>query len=114
MPRHVDLARLRHRLDHAREAIEMLGDTTPAQLDQNRMLSLALVRLVEIVGEAASQVSQPTRARHPEIPWRQITGMHNRLIHSFDFVDYDILWTTVRNDLPPLVEVLEAILPPQP
>lgn len=80
------------------------------ELETNRMLQLALTRLVEIIGEAASRVSHETRSRYPEIPWAEIIGMRNRLIHGYDFVDLNILWNTVKIDLPPLIEQLERIL----
>lgn len=78
------------------------------------MLQLSLVRLVEIVGEAAGRVSLSTRQRHPQIPWPQIAGMRNRLIHGYDFVDYDILWQTVSEDLPALVAALQPLIPGPP
>jgi uncharacterized protein with HEPN domain len=77
------------------------------------VLNLALVRLLEIVGEAAGRVSEVERALHPEIPWPQIVGLRNRLIHGYDAVDHDILWQIITDDLPPLVKALEAILSPE-
>jgi len=117
MPSHDDDVRFRHMLDYSREAILLAGDKTRGDLDTNRMLQLSVVRLVEIVGEAASRVSASARQRHPQIPWLQIAGMRNRLIHGYDFVDLDILWQTVKEDLPALVAVLEplvAALPKDP
>jgi uncharacterized protein with HEPN domain len=69
------------------------GKTRP-DLDRDRLLNLALVRLLEIVGEAASRMPQEERARHPEIPWSDIVSLRNRLIHGYDEVDFDILWQT--------------------
>ena len=66
----------------------------------NRVLQLALTRLMEIVGEAANRVSQSTRQANPKIPWPRIIGMRNRLIHGYDVIDFDLLWDTVTNDLP--------------
>ncbi len=106
-----DDIRLRHMLDYAREAILLAENRGRSDLDADRMLQLSLVRLVEIVGEAATRVSDSTRQRHPQIPWPQIAGMRNRLIHGYDFVDYDILWQTVTEDLPALVAALEPIAP---
>lgn len=84
----------------------MRGKTRP-DLDSDRMLNLALVRLLEIVGEAANRVSVEERSRFPRIPWFQLIGLRNRLIHGYDSVDFDILWQIVTQDLPPLVEELE-------
>jgi uncharacterized protein with HEPN domain len=110
MSRHDGDIRLRHMLDHAREAVAMASGKTRRQLDTDRQLNLSLVRLLEIVGEAASRVPGEDRARHPDIPWAEIVGLRNRLIHGYDSVDFDILWQIVSNDLPPLIEALEKAL----
>jgi uncharacterized protein with HEPN domain len=90
-------------LNHANEATDLLGLLSREALRDDRTRQLALTRLVEIVGEAANRVSYATRQAHPEIPWRQIINMRNRLIHGYDVIDYDLLWDTVTTDLPPLV-----------
>jgi len=102
--------RLRHMLDHAREAIVLAENKTRKDLDRDRLLELALVRLLEIVGEAASRVPQEECVKYPEIPWAQIVGLRNRLIHGYDAVDLDILWQIITQDLPPLVATLEMIV----
>jgi len=71
---------------------------------------LALTRLVEIVGEAANRVSQATQQASSHIPWPQITGMRNRLVHGYDVIDFDLLWDTVTHDVPPLITALAAIV----
>jgi uncharacterized protein with HEPN domain len=76
----------------------------------NRVLELALVRLVEIVGEAANRLPIEDQSRYPSIPWKEIVGMRNRLVHGYDAIDLDVLWDTVRIDLPQLIEELESIL----
>jgi uncharacterized protein with HEPN domain len=102
--------RLRHMLDHAREAVALAEVKTRQNLDDDRLLELALVRLLEIVGEAASRVPEEERVKYPEIPWPQIVGLRNRLIHGYDAVDLDILWQIIVHDLPPLATALEAIV----
>jgi len=97
-------------LDYAREAVEMLAGKQPEDLKQTRMLQLALVRLVEIVGEAATQVSDTGQQRYPSIPWRKARGMRNRLVHGYDKIDIQVLWDTITDDLPPLIAELERIL----
>ena len=82
---------------------------TRADLDRDRMLNLALVRLVEVIGEAASRVPEEFRSGYPEVPWRQTVGIRNRLIHGYDSVNFDILWTIIQDDLPPLIEQLHRI-----
>lgn len=112
MSRHEDLVRLRHMLDHAREAVDLVGGKARTDLDADRVLQLALVRLIEIVGEAASRISKEGQKQHPAIPWPQIISTRNRLIHGYDFVDDDVLWQTVTEDLPELIAELEKIVPP--
>jgi uncharacterized protein with HEPN domain len=94
-------------LDFAREAAAFAEGKTREDIANDRLLSLALVRLVELVGEAANRVPREIRDTLPGIPWAQIVGMRNRLIHGYDFVDYDILWQTLIEDLPALIDVLE-------
>jgi len=97
-------------LDHAREATELLGNANREELVRNRLLQLALTRLMEIVGEAANRVSEATREKTPEIPWAQIVGMRNRLVHGYDVIDFDLLRDTVTTDLPPLIAALQEIV----
>jgi uncharacterized protein with HEPN domain len=100
-------------LDHAREALVLAQGKTRADLDTDRLLNLALVRLLEIIGEAANRIPEEEQARHAEIPWPQIVSLRNRLIHGYDSVDFDILWQIVTEDLPPLIASLEGIVSSQ-
>ena len=109
-----DEIRLRHMLDGAREALSFARGRTRGDLDNDRQLVLALVKDVEIVGEAATQVTESTRRRLPEIPWEQIVGMRNRLVHAYFDINLDIVWTTVREDLPELIARLEPAIRPEP
>lgn len=79
---------LRQMLDHIEEAIALANTRTRADLDSDRIFSLALVKLVEIVGEAAGRIPDAVQPEHPEIPWRDITGTRNRLVHGYDAVDH--------------------------
>ena len=97
-------------LDSAREAVGFADGRSRADLDTDRMLQHALVRCVEIAGEAASQVSSEFREQHPEVAWREAASMRNRLIHAYFDVNLDILWSTVTQDLPALIAHLEQIL----
>lgn len=74
------------------------------------MMLLALTRLVEIVGESANRVSQAGQSAFPSVPWKQIIGMRNRLIHGYDKVDVEILWRTLGEDFPVLVGLLDAAI----
>jgi uncharacterized protein with HEPN domain len=99
-------------LDHAREAMILSKGKSPAELIEDRVLSLAIVRLMEVVGEAANRIPKEEQSKHPEIPWAQIIALRNRLIHGYDAIDYEILWRILNNDLPGLVLSLERILGP--
>jgi uncharacterized protein with HEPN domain len=111
MSKHDDAVSLRHMRDHAREAIAMLQGCSRSDLDSNRMLSLALIQLAQIMGEAANRVSKLRPKRHPEIPWSQIIGPRNRLVHGYDVMDFDILWQILTADLPEPITKLEKIVP---
>jgi uncharacterized protein with HEPN domain len=110
MPRHDPQVRLRHMLEYAREARELMRNKTRTDLDTDRTLGLAVLRCLEIVGEAANRIPESVRQRYPQILWPQIIGTRNRLVHGYDLVDYDIIWSTVTEDLPPLIAELEKIL----
>jgi uncharacterized protein with HEPN domain len=90
----------------AEKAIAYTAGRDRSILDSDEMRMLAVVRLVEIIGEAARAVSEPTRTQFPKILWRQIVGTRDRLIHAYQEVDLDILWTIVTEDLPVLVSEL--------
>lgn len=110
MSRHDDTITLRQMLDHVEEAIGLAKDRSRADLETDRLFFLAMLKLVEIVGEAACRVSQPIRTAHDDIPWREIVGTRNRLIHGYDSVDFDILWEIVTMDFPPLAGRIRALL----
>ncbi|MCZ7671154.1 MAG: DUF86 domain-containing protein [Chloroflexi bacterium] len=105
-----DEVRLRHMLDAAEEAVSFMVDHTRSDLDTDKLLALAMVRLLEIIGEAAHAVTEETQQKNPQIPWRQIKGTRNRLIHGYYHVDMDIVWQIVRQDLPPLIANLEKMI----
>jgi uncharacterized protein with HEPN domain len=97
-------------LDAAREALQFCEGRTRADLDTDRMLARALVRTIEIIGEAASQVGHVTRAELTSVPWTDIVSMRHRLIHTYFDIDLDIVWNTAAVDLPPLVKTLRECL----
>ena len=110
MSRHDDIVSLRQMLDHITEAVALARDRTREDLESDRLLFLALLKLVEIVGESATRVSDAAQAAHPEIPWREIIGTRNRLIHGYDAVDYDILWEITTADFQALAAQVEPLL----
>lgn len=81
-----------------------------ASLESDRLLGLAIIRLFEVLGEAASRVSLERKAQLQKIPWSQVVAVRNRLIHGYDVVDYGIVWRIVEKDIGPLVRALEEAL----
>ena len=102
-----DRVRLQHMLEAAQEALTFADGKTRADLESDRMLANALVECLRVAGEAARQVSSETRQEYPDIPWRDVIGMRNQLVHEYFKIDYDVVWQTVKEDLPSLVEALE-------
>ena len=105
-----DVIRMRHILDAAREAVNFIEGHNREDLDTDRKLNLSLVRLLEIIGEAARSITNEFRQKHPELAWKSMVGMRDRLIHGYFDVNLDILWETVTKDLPPLIDKIEKIL----
>ncbi len=110
MPPIDDITRLHHIMDAARKALSFTKGLSRQHLDSDEKLTLALTRLLEIIGEAASQMAPETKNRFLAIPWKKIVGMRNKLIHGYAQVNLDILWQTLKDDLPPLVTQLQTII----
>lgn len=105
-----DLVRLRHMLDAARQALIFTAGRQREDLDQDTMLLFAVVRAIEIIGEAAAHVGVQGRGVLPEVPWPSVVGMRHRLVHAYFSVDPDRVWDVVADELPLLVTLLEAAL----
>ncbi len=101
-----DEGRIEHIREAALEARELMCDATRSDLNTDRKLSLAVVRLLEIIGEAANGISTDYQQAHPELPWNGMVSMRNRLIHGYFDVNLDIVWKTIQEDLPFLLEKL--------
>ncbi len=108
-----DLVYLGHMLDNVRQAIALVEGKSRDDYDADVALRLALTRLIQVIGEAARKVSQECREAQPEIPWRLIVGMRHKVVHDYMDVDEDIVWKTVTENLPALIESLEEIVPPE-
>lgn len=106
-----DDVRLRHLIDAAETAIRFVRGRTRADLDNDEMLTLALTKLVEIVGEAAKQVTAETRQSLPEVPWSAAARMRDRLVHHYFDIDLDVLWSTIEVDLPALLTTVPQARP---
>jgi uncharacterized protein with HEPN domain len=108
-----DSLRLADMLAAAREARHFTAGRVESDLARDRQLTLALLKCVEIIGEAAARVADATRAEYPSLPWADMVGMRNRLVHNYFDVDLSLLWTTVTDDLPGLIQRLEAVVEPK-
>lgn len=106
-----DEIRLRDMLDAARKAQRFIAGRNREALDSDDMLTFALTRAIEIIGEAASRISKETSDQYPEIDWKGITGMRHKAIHDYMEFDLDILWKTVTVRIPELIIQLESISP---
>ncbi len=110
MSRHDDRVTLRQMLDHVREVTELTTGRSRSDLDTDRVLCLALLQLLQIVGKPANRLSEACRELLPEIPWAEIIALRNRLIHAYNNVDTDILWKVMTVDTPALIASLENIV----
>ena len=109
-----DDVRLRHMLQYAEVAAEFTRGRQRRDLDDDSLLELGTRKALEIVGEAAAPVTEATRLSHPEIPWAEIVGLRNRLVHGYDVVDHGILSSVLTVDLPVLVAALRSIVASAP
>ena len=108
-----DRIRIRHMIDATESALRFVKARSRADLDRDEMLTFALVRAIEVIGEAASKVTVEGRAELPGVPWAAVTGMRNRLIHAYFDINLDILWATVEQALPKLLGQLKSIELPE-
>jgi uncharacterized protein with HEPN domain len=104
-----DYVYIGHMIDNANKAISFIAELNRADFDQDEQLRLAVTHLLQIVGEAARRVSIEFREAHPEIPWKAIVGMRSKVVHDYFSVDDDVIWDTIKNDLPALVQALERL-----
>ena len=105
-----DEDRIRHMLEAALKAVEFSKGQSRSDLDVDEKLTLSLVHLLEILGEAAGKISQDFRQQHPDIPWSRVSGIRNRLIHGYFDIDLDIVWETVTTRLPELITQLKKLV----
>lgn len=108
-----DAIRICHMMDAATEAVNFIKEKVRSDLDSNRMLELALIKCIETIGEATSNTSKECREEFHQIPWTEIIGMRNRLIHAYFETNLAILWETITYDIPPLINDLKNILQSQ-
>lgn len=107
-----DRVRIQHMIGAAESTARFLAGRQRQDLDQDEMLCFALTRAIEIIGEAASRVSHEAQDALPNVPWKEVTGMRNRLAHAYFDIDLDILWRTAREAVPDLLEKLSMFQQP--
>lgn len=112
MARHDDRVTLQQMRDATRKALILAEGRRRPDLDEDWVATLALTQLFQIIGEAARRLSERFRQDHPEVPWAEVIGLRNRLIHGYDTVDLDRLWLVMTSDLPALATSLDRILEP--
>lgn len=105
-----DIIRLKHMLEASKKAIAFADSRNRNDLEKDQMLLLALVKLIEIIGEAANKVSPEVRETYTYIPWADIIAMRNRLIHGYFDINLDVIWNTLKEELPRLVKDLKKAL----
>ena len=107
-----DLVYVGHMLDMAGKAVSKTRGLSREAYDADENLRLALIHLIQVIGEAARQVSREFSGTHPEIPWADIIGMRHKVVHDYLGVDEDIVWQVAKEDLPELVAALKPLVPP--
>ena len=105
-----DYWRCRHMIEAAEHAIRFVSGRTRADLDHDPMLLFAVVRAIEIIGEASRHISEQMQEDHPEAPWFEMRAIRNKIVHDYMEINTDIIWDTVQNDLPALKPVIENLL----
>lgn len=108
-----DFIRLKHMLEAAQTCLGFSAGKVRIDFEKDQMLSFAVIRALEIFGEAASRISSDFQKANPNIPWRAIIGMRNRLIHAYFDLDYDILWEAISNEIPKIIPELAKLLATQ-
>ncbi len=104
-----DKIRIMHMIESAQSAQEFLADKTYQDLQKDKQVAFAVIRALEILGEAASQVTQELRERYAHVQWRDIVSMRNKLIHAYFDINYRIIWSAVKEDIPRLLQQLKNI-----
>ncbi len=109
---HDDLTFVGHMVDMAQRAQRLVAGVDRAQFDRDEKLQLALVRVLQVIGEAAWRTSSEFQRLHPAIPWKQIAAFRHRVVHDYFAVDYDVVWRIGTTEMEPLIRQLEPLLPP--
>ena len=104
-----DLIYIGHMLDTCHKALSRIEGKTRAQFDSNEDLQIVLTHLIQVLGEAARQVSPAFQQAHQDIPWSKIIGMRNKVVHDYMSIDLDVVWGVSTLELKPLLQKLETL-----
>lgn len=105
-----DRVRVAHMIDAAESLAQFMAGRQRGDLDEDRMLLFAVVRAIEVIGEAAARTSEEMRSQTAHLPWRSIIAMRNRLVHGYFDIDTEIVWNTATAEIPPLLPSLRAVV----
>jgi uncharacterized protein with HEPN domain len=111
MQRDRDIACLLDVQHEAKMALGFVAGKTFAEFEDDSQCHYAVIRAIEIIGEAAGRVSDDYVAQHPEIPWRQVIGMRNRMIHGYDDIVLSVVWEVLQTHIPDLLRLVEPLVP---
>lgn len=100
---------LRDMLENAQRAIQFTKGMSYEAFAKDDKTVYAVIRAVEIIGEAAANIPEEVRSKHPNVPWREVKGMRNKLVHQYFGINMEVVWQTIHEDLPMLIEVLKEI-----
>lgn len=95
----------------ARKALKFVDGIDQTEFEKNELVQNAVMRPLEIIGEASAKISKEFRKSHPEIPWREMVGLRNRLVHEYFRINFGVVWDTIHNDLPKLIRIIEPLVP---
>jgi len=107
-----DAAYLWDMREAASKVVKFTAGVNLSEFIDNDQVHYAVERCLEILGESARRVSPEFQASHPEIPWREVIGQRNILAHEYGEIDYEILYKTVKEDIPSLIDIMKKLLPP--
>jgi uncharacterized protein with HEPN domain len=105
-----DRVYLGHMLDCTREVLALCKDSTAERFASDRVLQLAAIHLLQVIGEAARQLHPEILEQHPQVPWKSIVGMRNKLVHDYLAINLDLVWAVITKDLPDLEASLARML----
>ncbi len=97
-------------IDSAKLAVQYLSNISYEDFSLNTSIQDAVIRRIEIIGEASNRISKESKSRYNDLPWKEMKGMRNLLIHEYDEIDLKNVWDTVKNNLPSLITAIEEIL----